>query len=97
MSRGEPKGLDGGDRKTKTNHDYERDWKKLQESAPLKGIAAYKQDSFLDAMEDMIQVGYHPSRFDKFRQAVSDQMLKNLPPERHWNHDRCFASKYAVI
>jgi len=103
VKRGEMKGPDrhdskvGGRRKTETNNNIERDWKNLQDSAPVKGIENYKKEWFLDAMEDMLEVGYHPSRFDKYRQAVSDQCVKHLPADKHWNNDRCFASKFATI
>jgi len=103
VQRGEAKGPErhtgkvGARRKMKTLHDVKRDWETLQETAPVKGIASYKKDWFLDAMEEMIPIGYHESRLDKYRQAVSDQCVKFLPPNEHWNLDRNFASKFATI
>jgi len=83
--------------KDKTRADKIRDWNKLQEVKEKKGVECYSEDDFLDAMEAMVELGYHASRFEKYRAAVVDQQLMGLAVEKRWTQDMAFKKRFGAI
>jgi len=83
--------------KPKTIGDKVRDWAYLQDAVEVKGVEAYKEDDFLDAMEALVEEGYHTSRFEKYRAAVVDQQLMHLPAQERWTRDRAFMKRFGAI
>ena len=65
----------------------------------MKGIKAYTEDQFLDAMEELVQIeGYHVSRFDKYRAAVAKQQLlaidnNAMTVSECWTQSKTFSLK----
>jgi len=93
----------GGKNKVKTIHDHARDWKYLQETVAIKGVKQYKEDQFLDAMEELVRLeGYHVSRYDKYRATVAEQQLravdeKIIRMDECWTQSKAFSEKFKCI
>jgi len=89
--------------KPKTIHDHKRDWEYLQQTVDVKGIKAYTEDQFLDAMEELVRIeGYHVSRYDKYRAAVAKQQLlaiddKTMTACECWTQSKTFSLKFKNI
>lgn len=93
----------GKGRKEKTIHDNDRDWAYLLQAAGKKGVKDYEENDFFDTMEELATtVGYHRSRFDKYRSAVSNAhskaVDKKLMTEKDcWTLSKNFSQKYGYI
>jgi len=77
----------------KTAEDYHRDWEAIKEATEVEHVCDLTEDMFLDMCTTLIGK-YHESRLEKFRGALKQEQIAQLPEADHWYKTERFRMRF---